>query len=422
MMDLLQRQNRPSRRPKVRSPDEHIIAHIDLRDRKSIDRFFKMKKGFGRLKPIPSVLGAQANWRDCFKNIRAWRELTHGQQESKKQAYRALSRDKKAQFIATIDFLMALKEGNCINTSVVGDCNNGSGASGAAVPTDNEESLSRGDGAGDGAGDGGVVVAKDPPVASSHHSRKLPSLRNIVNNTMPTVRRLHEKVASKVLGATKHIGLVSSKEDRARKIDEVEKEAKSGKAAKKPRKRGVRPQFAYQAGDTVGKKAFFDVLKYFGIFSDTVTMIEKDCSNARKGSLPNNKNINDGKPRNMAVMMILNEVVETSMNGGGSREKMRSRRVKPEFVLVSDNKADCFKVLTAFKNIFSRDEKENKKENYDLKWFQRDEESGLLTTTLERHIGDDKKKRSSGKKQKVVTLESIEKEIGNDELLGSTIN
>ena len=68
-LPLLVAQNLPSHKPKVRSPDEHIIGLIDLKNKKSIERFFKIQKGKGKLKPIPSYLGAQANWRDCFKNI-----------------------------------------------------------------------------------------------------------------------------------------------------------------------------------------------------------------------------------------------------------------------------------------------------------------------------------------------------------------
>jgi len=57
-------------------------------------------------------------------------------------------------------------------------------------------------------------------------------------------------------------------------------------------------------------------------------------------------------PRRMAVMMVLNEVSPTSMNGGGA--KVRSvKRSKPEFLLVSDNRKDCKKVMGAFCECFS---------------------------------------------------------------------
>ena len=122
---------------------------------------------------------------------------------------------------------------------------------------------------------------------------------------------------------------------------------------------------------------------------------------------------NEGKPRNIAVLLVLNEVAHSSMNGGGAREKRRARWSKPEFVLVCDRKSDCFKVLTAFKQIFSRDERENKKECYDLALFEHDEASGNLTPALEKLMSKYKRERSNGKNQKTVTLEQIDEEVDN---------
>ena len=228
--------------------------------------------------------------------------------------------------------------------------------------------------------------------------------RTLVQRAKKMSEQLHEKVLA-------HIGFVSSKEERVRKINEDEENNKGGRVMKK-RKKGERPQYLYQAGDKVGRKSFFDALKCFGVFSDSTTIERSD---------ENEMNLNEEEgPRNMAVMMVLNEVSDSSMNGGGAREKCQAKRSKPQFFLVSDNKPDCFKVLTAFKEIFSRDEKENKKDKYELNWLKQDKKSGLLATTIETYIKDKKTSRASCKGQKIVTLEQIEEEI--DENLSSTLD
>ena len=76
--------------------------------------------------------------------------------------------------------------------------------------------------------------------------------------------------------------------------------------------------------------------------------------------------------------------------------------------------------MSAFKEIFSRDENENKKDKYDLKWLQHDKDSGLLATTLENYIENEKKHRAGGRAQKVVTLDSVEKDV--DDSLDSVMD
>ena len=176
---------------------------------------------------------------------------------------------------------------------------------------------------------------------------------------MSSVRELNERVL-------KHIGLASTKEKRARKLNEDAENNRSGRVMKK-RKKGERPQYSYQSGDKIGRKCFFEALKYFGIYSDSVTL-ERDWDESEDTSNKNERT-NEGKPRNMAVMMVLNEVAESSMNGGGAREKSHAKRGKPHFFLVSDNRPDCLKVLTAFKEIFSRNENENKNKKIIMIWF-----------------------------------------------------
>ena len=67
-------------------------------------------------------------------------------------------------------------------------------------------------------------------------------------------------------------------------------------------------------------------MKQFARYNDTVTT-NRDDDDENEGK----------KPRNIAIMMVLNEVSETSMNGGGAKEKGCAKRRKPEFLLLSDN-------------------------------------------------------------------------------------
>ena len=87
---------------------------------------------------------------------------------------------------------------------------------------------------------------------------------------------------------------------------------------------------------------------------------------------------------------------------------------------MSDNRADCFKVLKAFKENVSRDEKENKKDEYDFKWLQQDKDSCILSNTLQDFIKEKKNKRSSHRSQKTVTMDQVEKEFDNN--LGTTLD
>ena len=173
---------------------------------------------------------------------------------------------------------------------------------------------------------------------------------------------------------------------------------------------GVRPQFTYQSGDALGRKAFFSALRKSGKFSDTKTMSRSESGKEQSKSKAGNREM----PRNMSLMMTLNEVAKSSMNGGGAIEKNWGQRLRPEFILACDNRQDCFKILNAFKDIFSRDLNENKEDNYDLTWLKSDKGTNLLSTTLEKYILNETKKRSNSKAKKTISLEQVEKGENNE--------
>ena len=132
-------------------------------------------------------------------------------------------------------------------------------------------------------------------------------------------------------------------------------------------------------------------MKQFAKYSDTVTIKrgEDECV----------------KPRNIALMMVLNDVEESSMNGGGAKEKGCAKRCKPEFLLLSDNKKDCKKIMSVFSEIFTTKENMNKKDNYDFHWFQQHED-GSIATAVNNYVNEKKKERENGRAKVIMTLDS----------------
>ena len=374
--------SRPEAQPtSTLTRDEIIFENIDLKDKKSLDRYFKIQRGKGKLKPPASYIGYSSdNWRLCFKKIREWRRMTQKQQEHERDMFRDLPRNQKNKFCDNINSIMKMK-------------------------TMRDES-----------GRNGEKEAGSDNVATE--AAQAPGNQGAPQDCQPRPRVLERPMVQRALEMAKkattkkllrHIGFGSSKEERSRKIDEVEQRNESERVVKKRNIMGTRPQFTYQSGDMMAKRAFFSALKKFARFSDTVTMSRRsEKENAVE------------KPRNMTLMMTLNEVPESSMNGGGAREKNFGRRLKPEFILVCDNKQDCFKILKAFKAIFSRDENENKKDDYDWTWFQSDESTDLLSTAIKKYIEDEMKKRGNFRPRKTVTLDQVEN--GIPENLSSTMD
>ena len=138
--------------------------------------------------------------------------------------------------------------------------------------------------------------------------------RRLISKAVERAKKMNEKVL-------KHIGITSSKEERIAKLNELREKRRRENKYKK-RMRGKKPQFAFQAGDVLARKELRTTLSQFATFSDTVTL-EKD--------IDENGEEDQSKPRNVGLMMILNEVAETSVNGGGAREKCKAKRSKPEF-------------------------------------------------------------------------------------------
>ena len=69
--------------------------------------------------------------------------------------------------------------------------------------------------------------------------------------------------------------------------------------------------------------------------------------------------------------------------------------------------------MSAFSDIFTRNEAKNKKDKYDLIMLQRNEATDLLKTTVDDFIGNEKKKRES-LSTKPTTLEEIQNELSED--------
>lgn len=371
------------------SADEKIYQEIKLRDFESINKYFNFQKGKGKHRPPISVVGCSENFRHCFRAIREWRKKTTKQQKEEKKRVSTLKKSERNKYEAKIDALMKNKEfvlwGRRKKTNAIFEIDRQPLASltniNNVAPIIAEAAV--------------LAPPKQQPCPSRMSDRCL------VQRSAERAKEMHEQVL-------KHIGIASSKEERASRFND-EKEDESERNFKK-RKVGTRPQFAYQAGDAVGCKLLHQTMRQFARYTDTVTMDETAIDNE-------NENKNSGnKPKNMAVMMVLNEVSETSMNGGGAKEKGNARRSKPEFIILSDNKNDCKKILKVFGDIFTRDEEKNKKENYELNFCQKDEDTGLMSTSVNMYIENKRKKRESGKARKPVTLETIEEEIDEQEL------
>ena len=170
----------------------------------------------------------------------------------------------------------------------------------------------------------------------------------------------------------------------------------------------IRPKLAYQAGDVISQKCLFQTIKQFAKYNDTLTL-RRDGDGA-----------NDNKPRNMAVMMVLNEVGESSLNGGGARQKASAKRNIPEFIILLDDKKYCKKIIKAFSDIFTTNEAKNKKENYTLHFFQPDETTGLMWTSVNNFVEAKQKARENGKAKSTATMDTIEEEYNEE--LGVTLD
>ena len=236
--------------------------------------------------------------------------------------------------------------------------------------------------------------SQDPPDANNESTTAVPvmELIQLVQISTESAQQRHGVVL------VMHVGLFSSEQDRIRKVDEMEEERINRSNVKK-RKVGIKPQFAYQAGDSVSYGMLHQLMRAYGKYNDTVTM------DSEKGNT---------KPRNIAVLMVLNEVSETSMNGGGPREYACAKRDKPEFLLFSNNKQDCKKVMSAFSDIHTTNAQKNKKEKYNHHWFQQNEETRSILPCIDDHIKARKKQRENGTSKRIVTLETIQEETSED--------
>ena len=108
------------------------------------------------------------------------------------------------------------------------------------------------------------------------------------------------------------------------------------------------------------------------------------------------------------------------MNGGGAKEYGCARREKPEFLLFSNNKKDCKKVMSAFSDIYTTNVDKNKKGQYDYHWFQQNEETRLILPDINDKIEGRKKQRENGTTKKPITLETIQEETSEN--LHSTLD
>ena len=76
--------------------------------------------------------------------------------------------------------------------------------------------------------------------------------------------------------------------------------------------------------------------------------------------------------------------------------------------------------MSAFADIFTRDEKKNKKESYDVHLFEQDKNTGLMTTVVDEFNKNEVARHKNFKSQKVFTLNEIQDDI--DETLGAALD
>lgn len=151
-----------------------------------------------------------------------------------------------------------------------------------------------------------------------------------------------------------------------------------------------------------------------------MTIEEKDEKLQKKPDKKGGKKENKQSiPKQIAVMMVLNEVEDTPVNGGGrlNQDSDSCRRKKPQFLLVTDSRPNCKIIIDAFTSVFSTNDNENKKGLYDYHIMQRDVKTGLLYPSVENFIKGTKSVRKGvSKKQEsleVVQNDVCEKKLGS---------
>ena len=139
---------------------------------------------------------------------------------------------------------------------------------------------------------------------------------------------------------------------------------------------------------------------------DSILMNNDTLTYDKKGDELEQTNI----PRNRAVMMVLNEVTQSNVNGGGSRHNSKAKRAKPEFILVADSQRECKEIITAFSDVFTTSVQSNKRDKYDVVTLTRDEQSGKLETTVSDFIAKEVKQRE-GVSRKHVDIGDIQNNL-----------
>ena len=116
----------------------------------------------------------------------------------------------------------------------------------------------------------------------------------------------------------------------------------------------------------VKRRELHSTLKQLARFSDTITLPSEENNE------DNGRSCHGEKPRNISVMMILNEVEQMSMNGGVKKAGKLMKKQQPEFILLAENGKNCKKVITAFLKIFTSNPEKNNSDGYDLCWLKPD--------------------------------------------------
>ena len=381
---------------KKKSKDQEIYEKIDLNYAGSIDKFFKFHDRKGTLKPIPSVLGCSSNYKTVFREIHEWRKLTQSAQETRKQNFIHNTTEKEKRAFRKKIALLMKKESiqthppvSNTTTTITNTITNTNSIIANGSSNTNNSVLSS----------SSEKQRSSTTSASTTSAASTTPATHCFNLTSPSFIRRAAAAAIKVHGAVKrHIGLASAQEDRVGKLNEIDKE----KSVHKRRKIGERPQFAYQAGDSVGRRELHLVMKQFGRYIDTVTL-KRDDANLD----------GDKRPRNIAVMMVLNKVSQSSMNGGARKANDKAKRNKPEFILLAESQLDCKDVITAFSECCTTKQHLNKKDDYDFSWIKPDEITGKIRVTVDNFIEEEKKKRQSWN-TKPISLEEIQDSIAQD--------
>ena len=329
------------------------------------------------LKPPITYTGVSASdYGFCFKKIREWRKLTQNQQQEVIDGVRNIPQREKNRCKKNLKAMKKTQDRLLVEEILNGDDDEG-------YDTD-DENLRRING-------DGILSSRTSDETNRAASVRL-SNRAMENRSLAMARERNDTLLE-------YVGLGSSEETRRRVIDEQDKENESRK--KKARKSGDRPEKIGQAADRYATNERHKALKAIGKYSDTVTI--RTQHDAEKNN-----------PRHLVVTLILNEVESTSIDGGTIASNSLQRS-KPEFLVVTNSKDDCKKVMSTFNSIFTSNRENCKKESFDVTLINGETSNDKkVATAVNEYIQQSKNKRCTVSKRPLSVNTIIQNQMNSD--------